>query len=176
MGIPVLGRADATPPRKGDTLWLDPHTLVVGRGFRTNAAGVVKLQALLGPLGVAVVSVDLPYDKGPDDLLHLQSVVSLLDRDLALVHRPLLPVPLFEMMQARGMRLLDVPPEEYPRLGGNVLALAPRRVLMVSGLPRTRARLEQAGCAATEFAGEEIARKGNGGPTCLTRPLRREAV
>jgi N-dimethylarginine dimethylaminohydrolase len=120
-----------------------------------------------------VVEVHLPYWDGPEPLLHLQSVISLLDHDLALVHRRPLPQPLFEMLDARGFELIDVPPDEYDALGCNVLAVAPRRALMLSGLPRTRARLEAAGCDVRTFDGEEIARKGHGGPTCLTRPLLR---
>ena len=173
-GVPVLGEIGGEATAEGgDTLWLDRATLVVARGFRTNAAGVAGLKRLLAPLGVEVVEVHLPHGDGPDGLLHLQSVISLLDDDLAIVHRPLLPVPLFERLQARGVRLLDVPREEYDALGGNVLALAPRRALMLTGLPRTQRLLEDAGCRVLTFDGEEIARKGNGGPTCLTRPILR---
>jgi N-dimethylarginine dimethylaminohydrolase len=173
-GVPLLGEvAGEATAEGGDTLWLDEATLVVGRGFRTNAAGIAALRLALAPAGVNVEEVHLPCADGPTGLLHLQSVISLLDRDLALVHRPLLPVPLFEMLQARGVRLLEVPDDEYDRLGCNVLALAPRRALMLTGLPRTQARLEAAGCHVTTFEGEEIARKGLGGPTCLTRPILR---
>lgn len=173
-GVPLLGEvAGEATAEGGDTLWLDARTLVVGRGFRTNAAAVVRLRELLAPRGIEVVEVHLPYWDGPDPLLHLQSVISLLDHDLALVHRRPLPQPLFAMLEARGFELLDVPEEEYDRLGGNVLALAPRRVLMLSGLPRTQDRLRAAGCDVSTFAGDEIARKGHGGPTCLTRPVLR---
>ena len=173
-GVPVLGAVDGEATAEGgDTLWLDHDTLVVARGFRTNAGGVARLRELLAPIGVTVVEVHLPYGGGPDDLLHLQSVISLLDHDLALVHRRLLPVPLFELLLERGLGLVDVPDEEYAALGCNVLALAPRRLAMLSGLPRTHARLEAAGCDVRTFDGDEIARKGGGGPTCLTRPVLR---
>jgi N-dimethylarginine dimethylaminohydrolase len=171
-GVPILGEVGgAATAEGGDTLWLDRRTLVVARGFRTNAAGVSCLRALLAPLAVEVVETHLPCWDGPEGLLHLQSVISLLDKDLALVHRRPLPVPLLERLEERGTRLLDVPQEEVGALGCNVLAVGPRRLLMLSGLPRTQARLEAAGCQVRTFDGEEIARKGNGGPTCLTRPL-----
>lgn len=173
-GIPLLGEVEGEAMAEGgDTLWLDHHTLVVGRGFRTNAQGVARLRELLLPLGVEVVETHLPCWDGASGLLHLQSMISLLDDDLALVHRRPLPVPLLERLEARHMALVDVPEEEYAGLGCNVLALAPRRILMLSGLPRTRERLEGAGCEVRTFDGEEIARKGNGGPTCLTRPVER---
>ena len=79
----------------GDMLWLDHDTLAVGRGFRTNAAGVAALRKLLGPLGVEVLDFHLPFWSGPGDVLHLQSFISLLDTDLAVVYKKLLPVPLY---------------------------------------------------------------------------------
>jgi N-dimethylarginine dimethylaminohydrolase len=173
-GVPLLGEvAGDAMAEGGDLLWLDARTLVVGRGFRTNAAAAASLRALLAPGGIEVVEAHLPYWDGADPLLHLQSVISLVDHDLALVFRRPLPQPLFAMLQARGFELLDVPAHEYDALGCNVLAVAPRRVLMLSGLPATQALLEGAGCDVRTFEGEEIARKGHGGPTCLTRPVLR---
>ena len=173
-GVPVLGTIDGDATAEGgDMLWLDASTLVLGRGFRTNAAGVSALTALLKPWGVGVIPVELPYWNGPSEVLHLQSFISLLDDDLALVYRRLLPVPLFEVLNDRGFELVDVPDEEYDSLGCNVLALDPRNIVMVAGNPQTRSRIEAAGCRVSEFDGSEICFPGSGGPTCLTRPLLR---
>jgi N-dimethylarginine dimethylaminohydrolase len=155
-------------------VWLDHDTLLVGRGFRTNALGIEKLSDLLTPLGVTVIPVELPYWNGPSDVLHLMSFISLLDDDLAVVYRRILPVPLFELLTVFGVELVDVPEEEYDSLGCNVLAVAPRSVIMVSGNPTTKSCLEAAGCTVAEFDGSEICVPGAGGPTCLTRPLLRE--
>jgi N-dimethylarginine dimethylaminohydrolase len=122
---------------------------------------------------VKVIPVELPYGNGPEDVLHLMSFISLLDDDLAVVYRRLLAVPLFELLTARGVQLVDVPEEEYQTLGCNVLAVSPRNLIMVSGNPVTRSRLEAAGCTIVEFDGSEICIPGAGGPTCLTRPLLR---
>lgn len=175
--LPVLGsiEGDATA-EGGDMVWLDHETLLAGRGFRTNAAGIQRLSELLRPLGVKVIPAELPYWNGPADVLHLMSIISLLDDDLAVVYRRLLPVPLFELLAARGIQLVDVPEEEYGTLGCNVLAIAPREVIMVSGNPITRSRLESEGCKVSEFDGNEICLPGAGGPTCLTRPLLRGDV
>jgi N-dimethylarginine dimethylaminohydrolase len=154
-------------------VWLDPHTLLAGRGFRTNAAAVEMLSALLQRLRVKVVQVQLPFWKGPDEVLHLMSFLSMLDDDLAVVYRRMLPVPLFEILRDRGVTLVDVPEEEYDTLGCNVLAVAPRDVVMVGGNPTTRSRLQTVGCRVSEFDGSEICLPGAGGPTCLTRPLLR---
>src|SRR5206468_13033936 len=116
----------AATAEAGDMVWLDHDTLLVGRGFRTNAAGIDKLSALLAPLGVAVIPVELPYWNGPQDVLHLMSFISLLDDDLAVVYRRMLPVPLFELLSVYGVELVDVPDEEFHSLGCNVLAVSPR--------------------------------------------------
>ncbi len=99
------------------------------------------------------------------------SVLSPVDRDLAVVFSPLLPVAFRQLLRARGLRFVEVPPEEFDSLGCNVLALAPRRCLMLKGNPRTRALLEREGVEVREFEGTEIALKGGGGPTCLTLPI-----
>jgi N-dimethylarginine dimethylaminohydrolase len=174
-GLSILGVVDgAGTAEAGDMIWLDSHTLLVGRGFRTNQAGMDQLSALVRPLGVTVISVPLPYWNGPEDVLHLMSFISLLDTDLAVVYRRLLPVPLLELLGERGVRFVDVPDEEYMTLGCNVLAVAPRRLVMVAGNPVTRSRLKAVGCTVSEFEGNEICIPGAGGPTCLTRPLLRK--
>jgi N-dimethylarginine dimethylaminohydrolase len=154
-------------------IWLDRQTLLVGRGFRTNQAGIDWLSSLMQPLGVSVIPVPLPYWTGPDDVLHLVSFISLLDVDLAVVYRRLLPVPLYELLVERGVKLVDVLEDEYPSLGCNVLAVGPRQLVMVSGNPITRSRLQARGCTVSEFDGSEICIPGSGGPTSITRPLLR---
>jgi len=172
--VPVLGFVDdPATAEAGDMVWLDHEMLLAGRGFRTNAGGIQRLTELLRPLGVKVIPVELPYWKGLQDVLHLMSFISLLDCDLAVVYRRMLPVSLFELLTARGIQLVDVADEEFDTLGCNVLAVSPRNVIMVSGNPVTRSRLESAGCRISEFDGSEICLPGAGGPTCLTRPLLR---
>jgi arginine deiminase len=173
--VSVLGHIDGPATAEaGDMVWLDRETLLVGHGFRTNAFGIERLSDLLSPLGVTVVPVELPYWNGPQDVLHLMSFFSMVDDDLAVVYRRMLPVSLFKLLSRCGVELVDVPDEEFDSLGCNVLAVSPRNVIMVSGNPSTRSRLEAAGCKVSEFDGSEICLPGAGGPTCLTRPLLRE--
>jgi N-dimethylarginine dimethylaminohydrolase len=174
-GVPVLGTVGGTATAEGgDLLWLDRRTLAAGRGFRTNAAGIEALRRVLGPHGIEVLDFHLPYMGGPSDVLHLQSFISLLDDDLAVVDRRLLPVPLFERLVERGIQLVDIPEEEFPTQACNVLALGPRRAVMLENNPVTERRLAQAGCELDVIKGDEIAFKGSGGPTCLTRPVLRD--
>jgi len=173
LGLEICGRIE--PPgllEGGDVVWLDARTLVVGRGYRTNSDGIRQLRALLGG-DVEVVEVPLPHWRGESDVMHLMSLLSPVDRDLAVVYSPLLPVPFRQLLLERGLELVEVCDEEFESMACNVLALAPRRCVMLAGNPRTRAALEQAGAEVVEYSGTEISVKGAGGPTCLTRPLTR---
>jgi N-dimethylarginine dimethylaminohydrolase len=171
QGIPVLGTISGDGRLEGgDVVWFDAGTLAVAIGGRTNPEGVEQLMALLGP-ETTVVAVPLPDWRAPGDVFHLMSVISPLDHDLALVYPPLTPPPVLDGLRGRGLRLLDVPDEEFGTMGCNVLALAPRRAVMLTGNPRTQVLMEAAGVSVATFDGAEICAKGCGGPTCLTRPL-----
>ncbi len=173
LGLPAAGRITGSGMLEGgDLVWLDRHTLLAGVGYRTNLEGVRQLQALAGP-DVRVEWFDMPHFKGTADVFHLMSCLSPLDRDLALVYRPLLAARLVELLEARGIAFVDVPDAEFPTMGVNVLALAPRHVVMVAGNPETARRMEKAGVRVEIIEGEHLCRKGEGGPTCLTRPLTR---
>jgi N-dimethylarginine dimethylaminohydrolase len=170
--VPIAARLEAPASAEGgDTVWLDDRMLLVGHGYRTNRAGIEALRGALP--GVEVIAFDLPHHNGPADVLHLMSFISPIDYDLAVVYLPLLPVRLVELLDERGIRLVEVPDDEFASMGPNVLALAPRRVLALDGNPETRRRMERAGVEVAVYRGEEISRKGDGGPTCLTRPILR---
>jgi dimethylargininase len=174
LGMPILYTLhDEATAEGGDLLWLDHNTLAVGQGFRTNRAGLDQLREALTPLGVEVVAVPLPYFGGAEACLHLMSLISVIDDDLAVVYPALLPVPFWQLLRERGFQLVEVPAEEFPTMGPNVLAMAPRQCLMLERNPITKARLEQAGCQVRTLKGDEISFKAEGGPTCLTRPVLR---
>lgn len=173
-GVNVIGAIQ--PPGQiegGDLVWFDDHTLAAGRGYRTNDEGIRQLSALVGP-GVDVFTVPLPHYRGPSDVFHLMSIISPVDRDLAVVYSPLMPVPFREWLIGRGITLVEVPESEFDSMGANVLAVAPRQCVMVRGNPVTKSRLEDAGATVHEYEGVEISLKGGGGPTCLTRPISRQ--
>jgi dimethylargininase len=171
-GVPTAARVEAPATADGgDTCWLDEHTLLLGLGYRTNEAGAAALREALPE--VDVLAFDLPHHRGRAELLHLMSVISPLADDLAVVYLPLLPVRLVQLLQERGIELVEVPDEEFPSHGPNVLALAPRVALALDGNPKTRRRLEAAGVDVRVYRGDELSHKGDGGPTCLTRPILR---
>lgn len=171
-GVPVVGAiAGEGILEGGDFIWLDEHACAVAQGYRTNAEGIRQLRQLLGA-EVHVEVAPLPHGDGPGACLHLMSLISPLDHDLALVYSKLMTVPFRDWLLMRGIRFVEVPDEEYePTMGCNVLALAPRKCLALEGNPETRRRLEAAGCEVVVYKGSEISIKGGGGPTCLTRPL-----
>ncbi len=170
--IPVAYElAEPATVEGGDTVWLDERTLLAGHGYRTNGAGIEALEAAFP--GVEVIRFDLPHYNGAAEVMHLMSFLSPLDTDLVLVYPRLAPVRLFELLAERGIRTVEVPDEEFESMGSNVLALGPRRALALAGNDETRRRMEKAGADVVTYRGEEISRKGDGGPTCLTRPLLR---
>jgi dimethylargininase len=170
-GIPVAARIEA-PGRVegGDTFWLRPDLFCIGRTLRTNDAGARQLADIVGG---DVRIFDVPYWKGPAELVHLLSVVSPVADDVAVVYLPLLPVGLWELMRSLGIRFVEVPDEEYPTLGCNVLAVRPGVVIVADGNPVTRRGLEAAGVEVHAIPLGEIGENGSGGPTCLTRPILR---
>ncbi|HOX82792.1 MAG TPA: arginine deiminase family protein [Chryseolinea sp.] len=175
FNVPILGTIKSPGTVEGgDVAWLDPKTLAVGRTYRTNEEGIHQLRELLEPSGVQIVVVNLPHYKGPTDVFHLMSIFSPIDKDLAVVYSPLMPIVFREELIKRGYSLVEVPDEEFESMGCNVLAIAPRKCLMVKGNQVTKQRMLDAGCEVIEYEGQEISFKGGGGPTCLTRPMWRK--
>ena len=173
-GVPIAGRLDAPALAEGgDTVWLDEQTLLVGRGYRTNDEGIRSLRELLPD--VDVIAFDLPHYHGASEVMHLMSFLSPLDVDLAAVYLPLMPVRLVEILQGRGIELVEVPDDEFESMGPNVLALGPRVALALAGNDESRRRMEKAGVDVRVYQGDHISRPGDGGPTCLTRPILRSA-
>jgi dimethylargininase len=170
-GIPTVGRIE--PPgtvEGGDTLWLRPDLFCIGRTLRTNDEGARQLAGLVGG---EVQIFDLPYWKGPVELIHLLSVISPIADDLAVVYLPLLPIGLWALLRELGIRPVAVPDEEFATLACNVLAVRPGVVIMAEGSPRTQAALAAAGCEVHTYPASEIGVNGSGGPTCMTRPILR---
>jgi N-dimethylarginine dimethylaminohydrolase len=179
IGVPVLGVIEEPGTVEGgDLFWLDDTTLAVGRGFRTNQHGIDQLSDIVAAQGPELFVVDLPYFKGPDACLHLLSVISPVDADLALIHAPLLPTALYQRLVDTGWELLAAPVEEFDASSGlnlNVLATGPRQCIAVEGFDGTLDLLRGAGCEVATFEADDLCLPCEGGPTCLTRPLRRSA-
>jgi len=174
MKVPTLGEITAPGTTEaGDIVWLDPKTLLIGNGYRTNAAGIEQMRSLLAPKGINVLSAPLPYGPGPSACLHLMSLISLLDDQTALVDLPWLAVETVELLKARSFRLIEIDYSERDTLACNVLSLGGKRLLAIQENQKTNDRLRQSGFDVRTFPGGELCINGSGGPTCLTRPLLR---
>lgn len=172
--IPILGEIKHPGTLEGgDVAWLDEKTLAVGHTYRTNEAGIAQLKQLLEPKGIEVIVAELPHYKGQQDVFHLMSILSPVDKDLAVIYSPLMPIKFRNELIKRGFEFIEVPDEEFESMGCNVLTIAPRECIMVAGNPITKKLLEAAGYKVKVYKGEEISVKGGGGPTCLTRPMLR---
>ena len=172
-GVPTIGRlvGEATADA-GDMFWLDEDTVAIGRGYRTNQAAIDQMRGILASDGVAVEQFDLPHDMGPEYCLHLMSVISPVREDLAVVYERLAPVALLQALTRRGIEWVTVDDDEYATLGCNVLAVRPGVVVMGRRNVRTADKLRDAGVEVHTFDSEQ-SDKGEGGPTCMTRPLLR---
>ena len=174
LDIPVLGVIEAPGTIEGgDVAWLDEKTLAVGHTYRTNEEGISQLKKLLEPKGIKIIVAELPHYKGTNDVFHLMSILSPIDKNLAVVYSPLMPIKFRSELLKRGFNFIEVPDDEFESMGCNVLAIAPRQCIMVNGNPKTYQRLLDAGCEVFIYNGEHISVKGGGGPTCLTRPMLR---
>lgn len=174
LGIPTFTKIQAPGTTEaGDIVWLDNTALLIGQGYRTNAAGIAQMRAILAPKGIEVLSAPLPYGPGPSACLHLMSLISLLDEQTALVDLPWLAVETVELLKSRGFQLVEIDSSERETLGCNVLSLGDKRLLAIAENRKTNERLRQHGFDVRTFPGSEICINGSGGPTCLTRPLLR---
>ena len=172
-GVPTVAALSGSATADGgDMFWLDRTTLAIGRSYRTNQAAVDQITEMLAPIGVSVERFDLPHDQGPEFCLHLMSVVSPVRDDLAVVYERLAPVSLLQALRARGIATICVPEEDYVSLGCNVLTIRPGEVVLARGNDATAKLLRDRGVTVHMYDASEI-NKGEGGPTCLTRPLLR---
>ena len=177
LGVPVLGELpEGAYADGGDRFWIDDHLMAIGLGYRTNRAGAAAVAALVAPEGVAVETYDVPHDRGPAHVLHLQSFISAVTEQLCVIHEPLAPARLLQDLRERGLRWIAIDAESYEAMGCNILAVRPGVVVMVDGVPAVRRALEREGVEVHAYDGSELSLKGDGGPTCLTAPLLREST
>ena len=133
----------------GDVLQVG-HTVYVGRGGRTNSAGIRQLRVLLGPLGRTVIAVPL------GNVLHLKSAVTALPDGTFLLLPQLVPTGLF-----RAVRPVA---EEG---GCHVVPLGGDQVLIAASAPRTAELLDDLGFTPVAVDISEF-EKLEGCVTCLS--------
>ncbi len=176
LGVPILRSPRGAATFEGaDAAWLDPETVLIGRGLRTNGAGADQLGALLEEMGVTVITVDLPAGA-----MHLMGLLRLADRDLAIAWPGRTPAAAIEALGDRGIRAAFIPEAAEAevragRMALNFVTLGPRRILMVDGNPASRTFYEAQGIECLSVAADELA-KAAGAVGCLTGVLWRDPV
>lgn len=173
--LPIIGEIkDPAIIEGGDIIWINERTVAVGEGYRTNKKGIQQLRDILGNQVDDIIPVPLPHWLGPENCLHLMSNVSPIDHNLFLIYPKLLPVKFIKFLKSQNIKLIKVPDKEYESMACNVLPLAPKKCIMMSGNPITKTLLESNNVEVFTYDGSEISLKGAGGPTCLTRPIYRQ--
>ena len=128
--IPVLGTIKNPGTLEGgDVVWLGKNTLAVGHTYRTNLSGIEQLKELLAPYRIEVLVAELPHYKGTSDVFHLMSILSPVDKDLAVVYSPLMPISFRNELLHRGFTFVEVPEHEFESMGCNVLAIVAANAL-----------------------------------------------
>jgi N-dimethylarginine dimethylaminohydrolase len=173
LGVPILRTVRGTGLFEGaDAAWIDPRTVLLATGLRTNAEGAAQVTSLLREMGVQVVPVGLPYGA-----MHLMGQLRFADRDLALAWPGRVPFGAVEALRARGYTVLFLPDEGEAerRMALNFVTLGPRQILMAAGNPITQAFYEDAGITCLTVEVDELI-KAAGGIGCMTGILEREMV
>jgi arginine deiminase len=171
LGIPILRTIRGKGTFEGaDAAWMNPETVLLTTGLRTNAEGAEQVTALLNEMGIEAVRVGLPYGT-----MHLMGQLRFADRDLAIAWPGRVPYAAVEALRSRGYTVLFLPSEEEAVRGFalNFVTLGPRSILMTAGNPVTQAFYEDAGINCYTVEMEELL-KAAGGIGCLTGILERQ--
>lgn len=169
LGIPILRTVRGTAAFEGaDAAWVDPSTVLLATGLRTNAEGAAQVGGLLREMGVDVIDIGLPYGA-----MHLMGQLRLVDRDLAIAWPGRAPYAAIEALRARAYSVVLLPDEdESRRQAANFVVLGPREVLMPGGNPVTSSFYEGLGIKVHTVEIDELVRAA-GGIGCLTGVLER---
>jgi N-dimethylarginine dimethylaminohydrolase len=155
----------------GDVIWLADNVCAVGITYRTNTAGAAQLRNVLGP-NIHVICPSLPHFLGPGHILHLSSVMSVISKNLVIADIALLPINFIGELRELGFEIVEAPESERGGLNSNVLPIGPDELLCVAGNARTASKLRSLGFRVTAILADNLCLLGDGGPTCLTRPIR----
>ncbi|WP_022665579.1 dimethylarginine dimethylaminohydrolase family protein [Desulfospira joergensenii] len=171
LGIPILKTLTGTATFEGaDLMWLDPETAVIGRGLRTNSAGIDQISSLLNELGITTLAFDLPYGT-----MHFMGMLRMVKKDLAFVWPRRTPHGLVLALRERGVEVLPLPDlgEAVANMAFNFVVLGPGRIMLGDKNPKSIAGYEALGIECTALSVDEL-RKANGAMGCMTGILERK--
>jgi N-dimethylarginine dimethylaminohydrolase len=171
LGIPILKTLTGNATFEGaDLMWIDAKTAMIGRGLRTNDQAIGQIETLLGELDIDLIAVDMPFG-----IMHFMSLLRIVDHNLAICWPRRTPHRTVRVLQERGYEV-KFPPfgdDQQSHRGINFVTLGPRRILMVEGLPKVQAYLEELGIECLTCPTDELA-KAAGNVGCLSGVLQRK--
>jgi N-dimethylarginine dimethylaminohydrolase len=177
LGVPILHTVAGSGTFEGaDLMWVNRDLAFVGISRRTNAEGNRQVRAELERMGVGeIVTVQVPWSEA-----HLDGMMAILDRKLAIVYATQVPYVAVEALHRHGFRILEVTSEREARYGValNLVALEPGRVVVPLILPEgentdTIRMMRKAGVEVITIALDELL-KGAGSIHCMTAFLKRD--
>ncbi|MHA2362090.1 MAG: dimethylarginine dimethylaminohydrolase family protein, partial [Candidatus Thorarchaeota archaeon] len=170
MGIPILTSIRGNGTFEGaDALWINPGTVILGIGIRTNKEGAEQVSRYLDTMDVKVITVELHAGS-----MHLMGVLRFANDNLAIGIEKRTPKKAAKELKKHGYDVLYLPDfDEIRRMALNFVTLGPNQILMASGCPKSQKFFEKAGikCQTVEIG--ELA-KAAGGIGCLTGVLERK--
>ena len=173
LGIPIVRTVSGSACFEGaDAQWLDPDTVLLSRGLRTNAAGASQVAAALTDMGVETIQVDTV-----PGTMHLMGQLRFVSAGRAALWPGRVPADVEGLLEERGFEVLRMPDEQELEQGLalNFVTLGPDQILMPAGNPRSQAFLEAAGVRCQVTPMTEVA-KAAGGIACLTGVLWRASA
>lgn len=175
IGVPIVRSIGGRATFEGaDAAYYAPDKVIIGRGLRTNAAGVAQVTATLEQMGVSTVQMDMPVGYGS---MHLMGMLRIVDKDLAIGYPVRLAHSAMETLQAAGHAVHFLPdPDEATRgFGFNFVTLGPRKILMAANNPVTQAFFESLGIECVTVEIDELS-KAAGAIGCLSGVVEREII
>lgn len=173
LGVPILRTLTGTAVFEGaDAMWLDPETVLLGLGLRSNAEAAAQIAQTLESQEAEVLPVDLPFGT-----MHLMGLLRIVDRDLAVAWPRRTPHAAVAALRERGAEVAFLPEEAGDRQAAafNFVTLGPRRVLMAGSYPEMAEFLQSLDVECTTVEITELA-KAAGGIGCLSAVLHRQTV
>ena len=167
LGIPIIRSVRGTGTFEGaDAAWIDPGTVILGRGLRTNDEGAAQVTSTLTEMGIDVIQVDMPFGT-----MHLMGMLRIVDHDLAIawplrfVHRGA------DALKRHGIQIAYIPDqtEAVKNAALNFVVLGPREILMASGNPITQAFYEELGITCRTVEVNELVKAAGAIGCCAER-------
>ncbi len=174
LGVPIVRTINGRATFEGaDLMWVNGETAFLGLGNRSNLEGCQQVEAELRRMGVEdIIYVQVPYGQA-----HMDGVLNIADRDIAVCFPWQTPFVAADALRRRGFRILEVANVRELRMSMSVnfVALAPGVIVMAHGSPEAVQMYEEAGIEVIQLDVSELM-KGWGSVHCLTAFLRREPL